>query len=398
MARITTRLKAAHRTESPVLVWPGSGSAGWEIAIVNLLSPGDAVIVTTCGDFGDRFANVAERLGLRVTRLAKPWGQAVQPNDLSTALDATPSCKAVLITHNETSTGVTNPLPELAAVARDAGCLVIVDAVSSAGALPLQVDDWGLDFVLSGSQKAWMVPPGLVITAIGPRAWEAYERATYPRFFWDMKDAQAMAVKNMTVTTPPLNLLFGLDVALEMMENEGWDDVWDRHHRIGEITRKRVRDIGATLFAEANAASDSLTAISVPEGTTATEVVNRVMAEHNVLLQIGQGAFAEKIIRIGHMGYVSERDVIEATAALGAVCVRDGTDEVNAGLGATRQILRSPWVLNRWRSGGIIGSCVIRDASFGHARFGFRRTCAFITTGSGFLDDGYGIEFEERNG
>ena len=204
-----------------VLIWPGSGSAGWEIAITNLLSPGDDVIVTTCGDFGDRFARVCERFGLNVHRLAKPWGQAVLPEDLSSALAAVPTCKAVLITHNETSTGVTNPLPELAAIARAAGCLVIVDAVSSAGAIPLDMDGWDLDFVLSGSQKAWMCPPGLVFCAIGPRAWDAYEHSTYYRYFWDIAEARAMAEKNMTPTTPPLNLLFALDAALELMVGRG---------------------------------------------------------------------------------------------------------------------------------------------------------------------------------
>ncbi|HQY30571.1 MAG TPA: alanine--glyoxylate aminotransferase family protein [Thermomicrobiales bacterium] len=319
MARLTERLQLIHRTQHPVLIWPGSGSAGWEIAITNLLSPGDAVIVTTCGDFGDRFAAVAKRFGLEVHRLDKPWGQAVLPSDLEAKLQEVPHCKAVLITHNETSTGVTNPLAELAAVAHASGRLVIVDAVSSAGALPLKMDEWDLDFVSSGSQKAWMCPPGLVICAIGPRAWAAYEQSGYYRFFWDIKDARAMSEKNMTVATPPLNLLFGLDAALQLMVDEGLDEVWARHQRLGDLARHRVREAGLELFADPAHASDSLTALRVPDGSTASGLVAQIVAEHNVLLQIGQGALAEKVIRIGHMGWVTDEDVEEACAALAAV-------------------------------------------------------------------------------
>jgi aspartate aminotransferase-like enzyme len=319
MARLLERLQLVHRTDHPVLIWPASGSAGWEIAITNLLSPGDAVIVTTCGDFGDRFAKVAERFQLRVHRLAKAWGQAVLAEDLQTALGQVPDCKAILITHNETSTGVTNPLQELAAVARAAGSLIIVDAVSSAGAMPLEMDAWDLDFVLSGSQKAWMCPPGLVFCAIGPRAWQAYETSAFPRFFWDIGDALAMAKKHMTVTTPPLNLFFALDAALELMIAEGVQAIWDRHHRIAEITRAGVADAGLALFADLRYASDSLTAVAVPDGQKASEIVERIAAEHNVLLQIGQGTYAEQVIRIGHMGWVTESDVEEATTALARV-------------------------------------------------------------------------------
>ena len=316
MSRLTDRLRQVHRTTADVLIWPGSGSAGWEIAITNLLSPGDRVIVTTIGDFGDRFANVATRFGLEVHRLAKPWGEAVAADELSTALDAVPDCRAVLITHNETSTGVTNPLPELAAVARSANCLVIVDAVSSAAALPLQMDDWGLDFIISGSQKAWMCPPGLAICAVGPAAWNAYERSRYHRYFWDIRDAAAMSAKNMTVTTPPLNLLFALDAALDLMFAEGLENVWARHARIGEWTRRHLAEAGFRLFADPAYASNSLTAIRVPDGESASGIVEEVLAKHNVLLQIGQGALAEQIIRIGHMGWVTVDDVRVAADAL----------------------------------------------------------------------------------
>jgi aspartate aminotransferase-like enzyme len=316
MRSILSRLREFHRTDGDVLVWPGSGSAGWEIAITNLLCPGDHVLVTICGDFGERFARCAAALGLVVHRLEKPWGEAVLPEELAAALSEVPHCQAVLIVHNETSTGVTNPLPDLARVTRDAGALVIVDAVSSAGALPLETDTWGLDFVLSGSQKAWMCPPGLVICAIGPRAWASYDASTYPRYFWDIAAARKSAVDGMTPTTPPLPLLFALDAALDVIENEGLDATWARHADLGEFARARVDALGLTLLPERKYASNSLTAIRVPEGLTARCIIDQMVANHDVMPQAGQGAMTDQILRIGHMGWVHKPDLDDAFAAL----------------------------------------------------------------------------------
>ena len=167
------RLRRIHRTESDVLVWPGSGSAGWEIAVTNFLSPGDEVVAMVAGAFGDRFAFVAGQLGLVVNRVDLPWGSAIHPEILAKALHDYPNAKAVFLTHNETSTGVTHPIPELAAIARERGVLTLVDGVSSVAGLPLEFDAWDVDYLFSGSQKAWMCPPGVTIAAIGPRAWAA---------------------------------------------------------------------------------------------------------------------------------------------------------------------------------------------------------------------------------
>ena len=322
MRSILARLKEIHRTEQDVLVWPGSGSAGWEIAITNLLCPGDHVVVTVCGDFGERFATVAGKLGLVVHRVEKPWGEAVLPSELRGVLECVPECQAVLITHNETSTGVTNPLPELAAVARDFGALTIVDAVSSAGALPLEVDAWDLDFVISGSQKAWMCPPGLVICAIGKRAWPAYDASTYPRFFWDIASARKSAAEGMTPTTPPLQMLFALDAALDLMMDEGVQALWARHRALGEYARGRVRDLELDLLADAAYASDSLTAIRVPDGLSARAIIDAMVANYRVMLQAGQGAMTDQMLRVGHMGWVIEDDLVEAFDALGATLER----------------------------------------------------------------------------
>ena len=313
---ILDRLKTVHRTDAEVLVWPASGSAGWETAIVNLLSPGDAVLMVVTGDFGDRFRNVAGLFGLDVRSLGIPWGSAATPDQIREALLANPDVKAVFLTHNETSTAVTNPLKESAAVIRDHGALVVVDAVSSAAGLPLFVDEWGIDFVMSGSQKAWMCPPGMMIAAIGPRAWDAYGKSTYHKFFWDLKSARTFAEQGMTPTTPPLTSLYALDAALELILEEGVERVWQRHAELGERTRRGVEAMGLTLFADPAFASNTVTAVSLPENVSAKAMIAVMSERHDVVVQGGQGYLADRMIRIGHMGWVSASDIDGALIAL----------------------------------------------------------------------------------
>lgn len=309
--------RKAHRTAGDVLVWAGTGSAGWEVAIVNLLSPGDPVLAVANGNFGERFAKVGERLGLDVRRLEIPWGEPVRPEDLRAALAANPDVRAVFLVHNETSTAVTNPLRELAAVVREHGTLLVVDAVSAAGALPLEMDAWGIDLVLSGSQKAWMCPPGLlIVAAAGPRVWDAQQRAGYPRFFWDMADARTMAQDGMTPTTAPLSLIYALHAALRMIDDEGIEQVWARHRRIGEMTRRGIRDAGLRLLAAEGYESDSVTAFFPPEGVSAKTMLAMLRQDYRVEAQAGQGHLADAIVRVGHMGWVHEPEMREALAAI----------------------------------------------------------------------------------
>jgi aspartate aminotransferase-like enzyme len=317
-AEVLRLARRVHRTEGEVFTWPASGSAGWEVAIVNLISPGAAVLAAVCGDFGDRFARVGVAFGLDVRRLDVPWGQAVTPADLRAALEMQPDVTAVFLTHNETSTGVTNPLPELAAIVRDHGALVIVDAVSSAGALPLETDGWGLDFVLSGSQKAWMCPPGLLIAAVGERAWAAHERARFPRFFWDLTAARTSAAAGMTPTTPPLTMLYAYHAALELILDEGIEAVWARHHALGELTRATLDRLGLELFADRAYASDTLTAFRPPAGVAVRDMLETLRREHRVEMQKGQGPIADEILRIGHMGWAHEPAIRDALAAIDA--------------------------------------------------------------------------------
>jgi aspartate aminotransferase-like enzyme len=324
-----------HRTDGDVLTWAATGSAGWEVAIVNLLSPGDPVLIAINGDFGERFARVATRLGLDVRRLDVPWGEPVLPHALRQSLEHNVEVKAVMLIHNETSTGVMNPLRELAGVIRDHGALVIVDAVSAVGALPLEMDAWGIDFVLSGSQKAWMCPPGLLIVAVGARGWAAYDRASYPRFYWDMGDVKTMADVGMTPTTTPLSMIFAFQAALIMIAQEGVANVWARHKKLGALTRNGLHAAGLQLFAREEFASDSVTAFYPPAGVDAPRMLAMLREDYGVEAQGGQAHLADTLIRLGHMGWVHEPEMHQALVAIAAAAARLSGTAIEIETGST---------------------------------------------------------------
>ncbi len=307
------KLQEVHRTTGEVMVWSGSGSAGWEAAIQNCLRPGDHVVVTVCGSFGDRFASVAEWLGLRVTRISVPWGEPVTAEQVAAAMAEHRDVRAVLVTHNETSTGVTNPLREIADVARAGGALVIVDAVSSAAAMPLETDAWGLDWVISGSQKAWMCPPGLMIAAVSDRAMQAAARdGGFPRFFWDAEKMAGGFETGQMPTTPAIPLLRALDVALDMMLAEGVERMWERQAELGRYLRSALTDLGLHIYARLGYESASITAACPPEGMSASELRRRIREDSGIEVATGQKPHAEDVIRIGTMGWTG-RPELEAT-------------------------------------------------------------------------------------
>ncbi len=318
-ADLLARLRRIHKTNSDVLVWPGSGSAGWEIAVTNFLSPGDEVVAMVAGAFGDRFAFVADRLGMKVHRVDLRWGSAIYPEMVRDALDQHPAARAIFLTHNETSTGVTHPIPELAAVARERNVLTFVDGVSSVAGIPLDFDGWDIDYLMSGSQKAWMCPPGITLAAIGPRAWDAYERSTFPKFFWDAGPMRDLAKDGFTATTPPVSLDYALGAAAQMIEEEGLDNVYARHASLGEQTRAGIESMGLELLAEPGFESNTVTAVQLPNGLTAKAVIKQLHDEHGVTVAGGQAQFADSIIRIGHMGWVDADDIDNCLAAVKAV-------------------------------------------------------------------------------
>jgi len=319
MVEVAADLQYVLQTENDVLVLTGSGTGGLEAAIVNLVSPGDHALSVTAGAFGERFAGIARAFGAQVTTVSAPWGRAVDPLSLEAALARNPNARLVLVTHNETSTGVTHDLRTMAQVVRaqrrDDGPLLVVDAVSSAGAIPLQTDAWGCDVVITASQKAWMAPPGLSMLSVGPRAWAAIERSSCPRFYWDLRAARRYAAQHETPWTPAVNALQGLRVALAMLRAEGLEATYARHRRLANQMREGARALGLELFADPAYASDTVTALRVPEGVDGQALAAGLRAE-GVEVAGGQGALKGRIIRVGHMGYVQEADIERVLEAL----------------------------------------------------------------------------------
>jgi aspartate aminotransferase-like enzyme len=309
LARVTDGLKQVYQTSNDVLVLTTSGSGGMEAAVVNHVSPGDKVLVVTIGVFGKRFLEIVNTYGGQPTELAFDFGTAVDVARLDETLAADPELKTVLVTHNETSTGVTNPLKDIAEVVRKHDRLLIVDAISSLSSIPVEVDAWGLDVVVSGSQKGWMVAPGLAFVSVSQRAWEAQERCTTPRFYFDLKRAKDSAERGQTPWTPAVSLYFQMDKALEMLFAEGMDNVYERHHRLAEKTRRGLQDMGLDLFAAEGHRSDTVTAIKVPEGVDGSLIARTARTEFGTVFAGGQGSLAGKIWRFGHLGLVTEEDV-----------------------------------------------------------------------------------------
>ena len=244
------------------------------------------------------------------------WGQAIDPEAAKNALEADPKIKAVLVTHNETSTGVTSDLESIGAVVRKYDKLLAVDAISSLGCIDLQVDAWGCDVVATDSQKGWMVPPGLAFISVNERAWKAHAEAKMPRFYWDFTAAREYLEKDQTPWTPAVSVFYALEVALEMLEKEGLPNIFARHARLGQRTREGVKSLGLSLFANEECASDTVTAVASPDGIDSKKLVQTVREEHGITLAGGQGSLAGKIFRIGHLGFVTEADVDDVIAQL----------------------------------------------------------------------------------
>ncbi|MBI2866218.1 MAG: alanine--glyoxylate aminotransferase family protein [Chloroflexi bacterium] len=316
MARVTDRLKQVFQTSGDVFVLTCSGTGAMEAIVVNTLSPGDRVLSLTCGFFGERFAELAQAYGADVVRLDFPWGAAVDPQRVRQALRDDPSIQAIQIVHNETSTGVTNPLREVAALAREFDKLLLVDAVSSLGSLKLPVDAWGCDAVATASQKGFMVPPGLGLVSMGPRAWQAHARSRMPRYYLDLGKAKSFLERKQTPWTPAVSTFFALDVALDLMLKEGMHRIAQRHSALASRTRDGVKALGLSLFPEREAdASNTVTAVKVPQGVEARQLLQG-LRQQGVELAGGQDQLSGKVFRIGHLGYVTEADIDGALLAL----------------------------------------------------------------------------------
>lgn len=333
--RTTEQLKWLHQTSGDVLVITGSGTAAMEAGIINTLSRGDKVICGDNGKFGERWVKVARAYGLDVDVIKAEWGQPLDPEAFRTALEAdtAKAIKAVILTHSETSTGVINDLETIARHVKNHGtALTLADCVTSLGATDVPMDAWGLDVVASGSQKGYMLPPGLSFVAMSDRAWDAYERSDLPKFYLDLGPYRKTAAKDSNPFTPAVNLYFGLEAALDMMQNEGLEAIFARHARHRSAAQAGMKAIGMPLFAAEGYGSPAITAVA-PKGIDAEQLRKAVKEKFDILLAGGQDHLKGQVFRIGHLGFVCDRDVLTAVSAIEATLQALGLHQGQLGAG-----------------------------------------------------------------
>jgi aspartate aminotransferase-like enzyme len=327
LERILTGMKPYFGTSSDIAMISTSGTGGLEAAVVNTLSPGDRVLAVSIGSFGDRFARIARTYGAEVTKLDVEWGRAADPVALRDALQRDAGYRAALLTHNETSTGVMNPIPELAAVVHELApdALILVDSVSGLGAVPFEMDAWGIDVVVTGSQKAWMAAPGLAMIAASPRAWTAMESATMPRFYLDLRAHRESHAAGQTPWTPALAVVYQVDEGIRLMTAEGAERVFARHEACAAAARAGLLALGFELFADQRHASRTVTAATVPDGLD-WKSFNGELKRRGLVLAGGQGKLAGKIFRLGHLGSVTVEEILGAMSVLEFASIQAGRD------------------------------------------------------------------------
>ena len=319
LVEITTKnLQWLHQTENDVLTITGSGTAAMEAGIISTLSKGDTVICGENGKFGERWVKVAKEFGLEVIKIESEWGSPLDPEEFKKVLeeDKQKEIKAVILTHSETSTGVINNLETISSYIRAHNtALSIVDCVTSLGACNVPIDQWQLDIVASGSQKGYMIPPGLSFIAISQKAWEASEKSNLPKFYLNLKSYRKSLLSNSNPYTPAVNLVFALDEALKMMREEGLDNIFLRHNKHKLAMSNAMKALNLKLFADEKYLSPSVTAIKT-EGLDAEEFRKTIKNNFDILLAGGQDHLKGKIFRVGHLGYINDRDIITVVSAI----------------------------------------------------------------------------------
>ena len=338
-SRIRTGLRHLFQSSGPALILTCSGTGGMESTFVSLFSPGDTVIAVNGGKFGERWVAMARALGLKAIEVRTAWGEAVTSDEILRVLKHHPEARAVYLTYSETSTGTAIQLKSIAQVIREhSEALICVDAVTAAGALELRCDSWGIDVCVTGSQKGLMLPPGLALVALGQRAVAATERARLPKFYFDLRQALEADRRGDTPWTPAIALVCGLEEALAMIREEGLEAAWGRHARIAAGVRSGVRALGLELFSRSP--SNAVTAVRIPDGIAWRELRQAIDVEGGVTLAGGQGDYAGKIFRIGHLGYVDEMDILCLIGALELALVRLGVPlRAGQGVAAAQQTL-----------------------------------------------------------
>ena len=335
--RVLARLHEVYRTENDVLLYTASGTGVLESATANLCSPGDRVVVVSAGYFGERWAGICSAYDCEVEHLRYDWGEAPPPDDLAARLEELGGAPVVFVTQSETSTGVVADVQGLARVAKAAGAVVCVVAISSLGAVPCETDEWDLDVVVSGSQKALMTPPGLAMASVSEEAWALRDRATSPRYYFDWERTRESQAKLDAAFTPAVSIVVGLDVALGMLLDAGLEAAFEHHVRLGRACREGVKAMGLELFSPDEDSSAVVTAVRMPDGVDADRLLLDLRERHGITFAPGQGPLKGKVVRIGHIGFFDVFDITTALAGLELVLAEAGA-EIERGIAVTRAL------------------------------------------------------------
>jgi len=332
-------LKAVFQTKNDCFILASSGTGAMEAAVVNLLSWGDTALIVEGGKFGERWTELCAAYGVKTTVIKVEWGQGLDPEVLKEHLVKDETIKAVFTTLCETSTGVAFDVRGFAQVTKDTEAVLVVDAISGLGAIDLQMDAWGVDVVVAGSQKGFMLPPGLGFLSVSKKAWKCVEESKCPKYYFDLKKAKKAVEKNDTPFTPAIGIIIALNEALKILRADSLEAVFAHHRKLAEATRAAVQALGLELFAP-DAASDAVTAARCPEGIDSTKLVKMMRDEYGVAIAGGQGAVKGKIFRIAHMGYIVESDIILGLACLEKALKKLGYEfEMGAGVRAAEEVL-----------------------------------------------------------
>lgn len=338
-ADVRERLKGLFGTSEDVIMLSSSGTGAMEAAVVNLLSPGDRVIVVNGGKFGDRWTKLCATYGIGVEEIAVEWGSAVRAEQVAAALEKVPDAKAVFVQASETSTTAVHPIEAIAKLTRSRETLLVVDGITAVGVYEIPMDRWGIDALVTGSQKALMLPPGLALIALSARAWKRVEQKHVPAFYFDLKRERKNHLDNTTAWTPAVSLVIGLQKVLEMLEAEGLENVFRRHDRLARATRAGVEALGLRLLAP-SAPSPAATGFYVPEGVDGGKLVKYLRDKMGITFAGGQDHLKGKILRVAHIGYFGAFDVVTALSAIELSLAHFGaTVRYGAGVGAAQAIL-----------------------------------------------------------
>jgi aspartate aminotransferase-like enzyme len=333
-------LKWLFQTRNDVLILASSGTGGMEGAVTNFLSPGDKALVVNGGKFGERWGKICKTFGVQVTEIKVEWGHAVNPQQVADALKKDPAIKAVYVQASETSTGVAHDAKALGEVVRrHDGTILVVDAITALGVFDLKTDDWGLDVVITGSQKALMLPPGLAFVSASEKAWQLAEKAKNGAFYFNFKRERENQTKNQTAYTPAVSMIFGLQEVLRMLKGEGLEQVFARQKKLARAMREGAKAAGLDLFPK-ESPSDALTAISAPAGVDGQAIYKNLRVQYGMTAAGGQDHLKGKIFRVSHMGYLDSFDIISALAAIEMVLKGLGHPvQLGSGVGKAQEIL-----------------------------------------------------------